>query len=113
MGRTKKDDTSDTKKKIKPALTPEARESRMISLAMDRAEEALLNGTASNSMILHFLKLGSMKEQRELEKLEADTDLAKTKVKTLEAAQKADEMYVNALNAFRSYSGHGSVMDDE
>lgn len=113
MGRTKKVESSESRKKIKPALTPEARETRMISLAMDRAEEALLNGTASNSMILHFLKLGSIKEQYEKEKLESDIELQKIKAQTLVSAQKADEMYINALNAFRSYSGHRAEVDED
>lgn len=113
MGRTKKVVSSESKKEMRPALTPEARETRMISLAMDRAEEALLNGTASNSMILHFLKLGSMKELKEQEKLDTDIELSKAKVQTLQSQQKADEMYVNALNAFRAYSGHRGGDEDE
>ena len=34
--------------KIRPALTPEARENQLISLAVDLAEQQLLNGTASS-----------------------------------------------------------------
>ena len=46
-------------KKIRPALTPEARELQMISLAVDLAERQLLEGTASSQVITHYLKLGS------------------------------------------------------
>lgn len=113
MARTKKVESSDSKKKIRPALTPEARENRLISLAMDRAEEALVNGTASNSMILHFLKLGSMKELKEQEKLDTDIELSKAKVQSLQSQQKADEMYINALNAFRVYSGHANEVEED
>ena len=34
-------------RKIRPALTPEARENQLIALAIDRAEQQLLDGTAS------------------------------------------------------------------
>ena len=47
------------------ALTPEAREKQLIALAMDVAEERLRNGTASSQEVTHFLKLGSMREQKE------------------------------------------------
>ena len=45
------------KPRLEPAETPEAREQQMINLAMNAAEEKLRNGTASNSIIVHFLKL--------------------------------------------------------
>ena len=44
-------------RKMRPAITPEARENQMISLAMDCAEQQLLDGTASSQVITHFLKL--------------------------------------------------------
>lgn len=50
-------------KKIRPALTPEARELQMISLAVDLAERQLLEGTASSQVITHYLKLGSSRER--------------------------------------------------
>ena len=49
-------DNETKKKKLKRVLNPEAREKQLISLAMDAAEEQLLNGTASSQVINHFLK---------------------------------------------------------
>ena len=57
-------------RKVRPALTPEARENQLISRAVDLAEQQLLNGTASSQVITHYLKLGSMKERIEQEILE-------------------------------------------
>ena len=57
-------------KKMRPALTPEARENQMIALAVDCAEQQLRDGTASSQVIVHYLKLGSSKERLEKEKLE-------------------------------------------
>ena len=40
--------TEKSVKKIRPALTPEARENQLIALATDLVEQRLLDGTASS-----------------------------------------------------------------
>ncbi len=40
-----------------PADTPEARENQLISAAVNLAEKQLLDGTASPSVITHYLRL--------------------------------------------------------
>ena len=67
--------TDSEKKPLRPALTPEARENQLIQLAMDRAEEQLLKGTASSQVITHFLKLGSTREKLEQESLKKTMEL--------------------------------------
>ena len=79
-------------RKIRPALTPEARENQMISLAVDLAEKQLLEGTASSQVITHFLKLGSTKAQVEKELLERQRDLAAAKTDSLKSQQKIEEL---------------------
>lgn len=106
MGRTKSDPVKpSTSRKKRPALTPEARENQMISLAIDLAEQQLLNGTASSQVITHYLKLGSTKERIEKEILEKQKDLIEAKTENLKAAQRIEELYSNALEAMRRYSG--------
>lgn len=92
-------------KKIRPALTPESRENQLIALAIDRAEEQLLNGTASSQLITHFLKLGSTKERLEKEKLEKENELLRAKTEALQSAKRVEELYSEALKAMRTYSG--------
>ncbi len=99
--------------KLRPAFTPEARENQLISLAVDLAEERLLNGTASSQMIVHFLKLGSTKERLEKEILQEQKDLIKAKTKNIQSAEHSEELYRDALNAFRGYSGQGVIEDVE
>lgn len=99
--------------KLRPAFTPEARENQLISLAVDLAEERLLNGTASSQMIVHFLKLGSTKERLEKEILQEQKDLIKAKTKNIQSAEHSEELYRDALNAFRGYSGQGAIEDVE
>jgi hypothetical protein len=98
--------------RLRPALTPEAREAQMISLAEDLAEKQLLEGTASSQVIVHYLKLGSMKERHEIEKLKADTMLQQAKVEALGSAQRVEAMYEEAMRAFRRYSGYGEYDED-
>ena len=88
-----------------PALTPEGRENQLISLAIDLAERQLLEGTATSQVITHYLKLGSTKERLEKEKLEKENELLKAKTEALQSAKHVEELYSNALDAMRKYSG--------
>lgn len=93
------------RKKRPPAKTPEARENQMISAAIDLAEKQLLNGTASSQVITHFLKLGSIKEGIEKEILEKRKDLIVAKTEAIQSSKRVEELYINALNAMKTYSG--------
>lgn len=92
---------------MRPASTPEARENQLISLAVDLAEQQLRDGTASSQVITHYLKLGSTKERIEKEILEKQKELISAKTEALQSAKRIEELYTNALNAMRNYSGHG------
>lgn len=99
-------------RKIKPALSPEARENQMIALAVDLAEKQLMEGTASAQVITHYLKLGTMKEQLEREKLERENELLKVKSEAIRSAQRVEELYANAIEAMKSYRSTGEDEDD-
>ena len=105
MDKVKKGTQKKTSSKQRPALSPEARENQLISLAVDRAEQQLRDGTASAQVITHYLKLGSSKERLEQEKLSNEVELIKRKTEALQSAQKIEELYENALNAMRRYGG--------
>lgn len=98
---------------LRPALTPEARENQLISLAVDLAEKQLQEGTASSQVITHYLKLGSTKERIEKEILEKQKELISAKTEALQSAKRIEELYENAINAMRRYSGHGADIDEE
>lgn len=104
---------AETVKKRRPAMSPEAREKQLIALAMDRAEEQLLDGTASSQVITHFLKLGSERERMEREKLEEENKLLKAKTKALEDASDTAERYERAIKAFRGYAGVDDNADED
>lgn len=99
--------------KIRPALTPEARENQLIYLATELAEQQLRDGTASSQVITHYLKLGSTKERIEKEILMKQKDLISAKTEALQSAKRIEELYANAISAMRQYSGHGNGEEDE
>ena len=99
--------------KIRPAINPEQRENQMISLAVDLAEKQLIEGTASSQVITHYLKLGSTKEKIEREILEKQKELIEAKTENLQSAKRIEELYTNAINAMKNYSGQNSGDDEE
>ena len=99
------------KEKLRPALTPEARENQLISLAVDLAEQQLRDGTASSQVITHYLKLGSTRERIEKEIMEKQKELISAKTESIQSAKKIEALYCDAIAAMKRYGGHGG--DDE
>ena len=110
---TKETTTKDTPKKIRPATTPEARENQLIALAVDLAEKQLIEGTASSQVITHYLKLGSTKERIEREILEKQKALIEAKTENLQSAKRIEELYTNAINAMKNYSGQNNSSEED
>lgn len=105
--------TSSTQtRKTRPATTPEARENQLISLAIDLVEQRLIDGTASSQETTHFLKLASSKARIEKERLELENEMIKAKTESLKSSKRIEELYADAINAMKRYSGHGDS-DDE
>lgn len=112
MAKVKAKSSQSSTRRIRPALSPEARENQMISLAVDLAEKQLIEGTASSQVITHYLKLGTMNHKLELEKLEKENALLKAKTESLQSSQRMEELYADAIKAMQSYSGVGGSEDD-
>ena len=111
MARKTKANVSETPR-MRPALTPEAKENQMISLAMHCAEQQMREGTASSQVITHFLKLGTEKAKLEREKLRQETEMMKAKTESLQSSKRIEELYANAIDAMRTYGGHGEDYED-
>ena len=108
MAKVKAPGSSETSQcRSRPAISIEARENQMISKAIDLAEQQLMDGTASSQVITHFLKLGSVRERLERERLEEENRLLKAKTKALENAEEVKVLYEQALKAMRNYGGQG------
>lgn len=113
MARVKQTSSNSHNKSIRPALTPEARENQLISLAIDLVEQRLLDGTASSQETTHFLKLASRKAKLEAERFELENELIKAKTNALHDAADMKALYADAIAAMRRYSGHGDDFDDD
>ena len=112
MAKVNNASSSSSQRKMRPALTPEARENQMISLAVDLAEQQLRNGTASSQVITHFLKLGTTVAQLEKEKLEQENKLLQARTEALESTKRVEELYEDAIKAMKKYSGGGDSDED-
>lgn len=109
-----KTDKQKVVRRKRSALTPEARENQMISLAIDVAEQQLMSGKASSQVITHYLKLGSMKERLEMERIKNENELLRAKVADLQSKKRTEELYADAIKAMKMYSGNGEeYYDDE
>lgn len=94
-----------------PDMTPrkafknqEAYEQYMIGLAYSLVEERLRNGTATSQETTHFLRMGSAKERRAARHEEMEIELMETKKLLLESQQRQEALYVDAINAVKSYA---------
>jgi hypothetical protein len=87
------------------ARTLEGREQELTNHAYDLAERQILDGTASSQVVTHFLKMGSTRELVEQERLRGQIEVDRVKAEQLESQKRIETMYVEALEAMRSYSG--------
>lgn len=96
----------------RPTMSPEAYENRLINKAYKAVEKRIESGEATAAELVHFLREGSIRQQLELEKLKKENELLKAKTESIASQKEVKELYAEAINAFRKYSGIPS-MDDE
>lgn len=92
-----------------PATTPEARNKQLVALAYDLVEERMREGVASAQETVHFLKMYSPRELLEQARIAADVELAEKKVEAMNEAVKMEQLYREAMDAFRGYGGLPSI----
>lgn len=102
------------KRSTRPATTLANRENQLISRSIDLAEKWIEEGTASSQVVVHYLKLGSTREQLEQERLRQENELLRAKVASMASGKRVEELYEQALNAMRTYAGQVvEEFDDE
>ena len=112
MAKAKPSDDKKPAQKRRPALSPEARENQLISLAYDLVEKRLLEGTASSQETTHFLKLGSTEARVRKRLLDEQAKLAAAKSEAIESAQRTEALYAEAIEAMKRYGGNrGDYID--
>lgn len=113
MPARKASDEDFTRKRRRPATTPEGREQQLAADAFDLAEKQLRAGTASAQVISHFLKVGSRRERLEQMRLEHENELTKVKIEAMASQARVEELYKEALNAMRVYSGNAPAQTSD
>lgn len=101
--------SNDDKRKEVPPLDDAAWLNRIVAKAYQSAEDDFDKNRASSQVKTHFLKMGSTREQLELEKLRNENLLLAAKIKSEEQMQKLEEMFDEVKAALSSYS---MVYDD-
>lgn len=113
MGRRKvRDVSAETAYKsttTRPDFSGSAIEKRLIGKAYAEAERRLDDGTASSEMVCLFLKMGSSKQYLDEQKTLMELDYTRAKTEMLQAQKKNEEMFAEAMSAFRTYQG----LDDD
>lgn len=105
--------SNQTRRPRRRAQTPEERENALIALAMDRVEERMQNRTATAQEYIQFIRMASTKARAEAEKVRLELELVQAKTENLRMQQKNDEMFSNAIKAFKRYSGVTEEEDEE
>ena len=101
------------KRRQAPGRSIESRENQIIRLAYDLAEKRIKEGSATAQEVTHFLKTGSIIAQLEKAKLEKENLLLEAKTEELKSRKKVEELYADAMKAFRTYSGQEEVTNEE
>lgn len=109
----KRENAGNSRPRRRPATTPEAREQQLGAMAFDLAEQQLLDGTASAQVITYFLKANSVRERKEIARLEHETRLAEAKIAQAGSANKMETLLENAMQAFTEYKGGGSTEEED
>ena len=105
MATTSQDSERLVQRRSAPAVDPESRENQMISLAERQAEQMLLEKRAPTPIVVHYLRLGTTKNQLEKEKLRRENILLEAKASAIESAVRTEELYARAIEAMKEYSG--------
>ena len=100
-----KKDANPPKRRRPPARTPSGRANQLKEMAYSLAEERLADGTASNQLIIQFLKTDPVRDELERERLQNENRLLEARVGALESGQRIEELYAEALEAMKEYRG--------
>lgn len=87
------------------AENPIDRENQLINAAVNLAEKQIADGTASPSVLVHFLKLATAEAKLKTAKLEAEAKLNNSKVKQIDKQNDAEVNEATVIEALKTYRG--------
>lgn len=103
--------------KYSPPLpfTAEEAEDQLINSAVNLAMKRIKDETASNGLLAEIIKLGTVKERLQKEKLRKENDLLRAKTEAIKSQKNTEEFYSRVLDALHSYapSIYSPEVDDD
>lgn len=105
MPRKKKLDDDQVETMTFPAMTPEGRENELINAAYNLAEQRIRDGTASDTLVSHFLKMGSRQSALDYKTKELEMELVAAKTEALRSQKRAEDKFTAAIEAMKKYGG--------
>ena len=106
------DDELAAPRRRSPAKTPEERETLLISKSLNLIERQIEDGSVSSTVLAIYAKAGTERDRLEKDRLRNENEVLKKKVETMEAAVDVKNLMVDALDAFKGYSGARKDFDD-
>lgn len=96
-----------------PATTIEGRNDQLIAAAFDLVERRLHDGTASAQETVHFLRMGTINQRLQEEKIRRENLVLEARVEELKNRSSGEELLAKALEAFKGYTGQTNVEDED
>lgn len=87
------------------ATTPEQRNNQLIAMSFDAAEDMIASGKATSQLLTHFLKQGTVRDAKEVAKLELEAQLLRARTDSIAASEDVRELYQEAIAAMTEYKG--------
>lgn len=96
-------------------FTAEEAEDLLINSAYNLAMKRIRDETASNGLLAEIIKMGTVKERLQKEKLQKENDLLRAKTEAIKSQKNTEEFYSRVLDALHSYapSIYNPEVDDE
>lgn len=85
------------------ASTTEGRYDELADLALEEIERRVRNHKATGPELIYLAKQGSTESKMRRDNMQADTDLKRSKIKSIEQEGEIAELYKNAIAAFTQY----------
>lgn len=90
---------------LKSAYTPEERENQIVAEATNEAERRILDGSASDQLLIHYLKLATEENKLKNAILEREHELVAAKTEAIQSVKNTEILYRDAIAAMRKYGG--------
>lgn len=94
------------------AMSDDERDAQLSSLAMNAIEQRIREGKASPSELLYCAKLGREETKLEKQQMRENVKLLSARTEDIQRNKNMEELYKQAIDAFKIYSGDESYYDD-